>query len=60
MRPAAILIEMESSLKTIWQALLAFVKSRNEGAKRDSGLGSNKPRGSRRDTGFGCLVLVSF
>lgn len=60
MGPAAILIEMESSPKTIWQALLAFVKSRNEGAKKDSGLDSNKPHGSRRDTGFGCLVLISF
>lgn len=37
MGPAAILIEMESSFKTTGQALLTFVKSRNEGAKRGFG-----------------------
>lgn len=59
MGPAAILIEMESSLKTTGQALLTFVKSKNEGAKKGFGSGTNKPRRSRRDAGFGCLVLIS-
>lgn len=58
MGPAAILIEMESSLKTTGQALLTFVKSKNEGAKRGFGSGTNKLHRSRRDTGFCCLVLI--